>query len=459
LAGAALLGLSVAGMSPVCPHSPPGALAAVMAPETIVQEVYEVVDQHFLDAREGGYSRERWSQLRDEGLQRLEKEKAKRGGDKEGDDRESDEARRIAKQMLKKGIPGGDPYTRLLLPKEFERLAKYDASGVGMNLGTSSEFKSRVDASELAFPEKGSETAEAEDPFVVLGVVINSPAEIAGIHQGDRLLSIGGKAPKGITPLQAAQLIKEDAEGGSEVRLTIQRRSDGRVMDVVVQKPAPAPKDKSPQNQLLRWASGIRDVSTPVEYKMRETSDGRREGYVYLREFNAKAPLDVKRALISLDEQGADYFVLDLRDNLGGLVPAGVEVSRLFLGSEAPIVYTMTKDGNLQDRAPHPTDYQPPLTDKPLALLVNKGTASASEIVAGALKDNCRAALVGDTTFGKGLIQSVYELSDGSGLIVTVGKYVTPAHLDIDRHGISTSFKTIPSLAELQEYERACKIK
>lgn len=104
--------------------------------------------------------------------------------------------------------------------------------------------------------------------------------------------------------------------------------------------------------------------------------------------------------------------------------------------------------------------YQPPITDKPLIVLVNKRTASASEIVAGALKDNCRASLVGDqATFGKGLIQSVYELSDGSGLIVTVGKYVTPAQVDIDKHGISTNFKSIPTLEQQQEYIAACKLK
>mmetsp|Transcript_5031 Transcript_5031/g.12836 ORF Transcript_5031/g.12836 Transcript_5031/m.12836 type:complete len:100 (-) Transcript_5031:71-370(-) len=99
------------------------------------------------------------------------------------------------------------------------------------------------------------------------------------------------------------------------------------------------------------------------------------------------------------------------------------------------------------------------MTDKPLVLLVNGSTASASEIVAGALKDNCRATLAGETTFGKGLIQSVYELSDGSGLIVTVGKYVTPARVDIDRHGISTSFKKIPSMEEMQSNIRACRVK
>ncbi len=98
------------------------------------------------------------------------------------------------------------------------------------------------------------------------------------------------------------------------------------------------------------------------------------------------------------------------------------------------------------------------MTEKPLVVLVNGSTASASEIVAGALKDNCRATLAGDTTFGKGLIQSVYELSDGSGLIVTVGKYLTPAKVDIDRSGIATAFKKIPSLEEINQNIAACRL-
>ena len=146
----------------------------------------------------------------------------------------------------------------------------------------------------------------------------------------------------------------------------------------------------------MRWAQG-KGKSYPVDFKMRKGKDGAREGYVNLKEFTARAPAGVREALkqvsrvragrdgalderaadtdlgtiaaalassfpsspLQLDAEGADYFVLDLRDNLGGLVPAGVEISRLFLGSDAPVVYTMTKGGGLQDRVPHPATYQP----------------------------------------------------------------------------------------------------
>ena len=127
--------------------------------------------------------------------------------------------------MLKRGIPSGDPYTRLLMPDEFERLSKYDVSGVGLNLGTREEYEQRVGSARdvIAGPTTTNNNAVAAgyDPFVVLGVVIHSPAEEAGIRQGDRILSIDGEAPAGLTPMQAAQRIK-DARS-AETRLRVMR--------------------------------------------------------------------------------------------------------------------------------------------------------------------------------------------------------------------------------------------
>lgn len=99
-----------------------------------------------------------------------------------------------------------------------------------------------------------------------------------------------------------------------------------------------------------------------------------------------------------------------------------------------------------------------PLTNLPLTVLVDNSTASASEILAGALKDNCRAVLAGERTYGKGLIQSVYALSDGTGLVLTVGKYLTPAKVDIDREGIKPDFKNVPTVKNAQEKIEACKV-
>ncbi|CAI5480537.1 unnamed protein product [Closterium sp. Yama58-4] len=171
----------------------------------------------------------------------------------------------------------------------------------------------------------------------------------------------------------------------------------------------------------------------------------------------AAAKRDVVTAIQRLEAAGATSFVLDLQDNPGGLVQSGVEIAKLFLERGQTVVYTEARPGDLpQKRSIEATGK--PLTRAPLTVLVNGRTASASEIVAGALHDNCRAVLVGSRTFGKGLIQSVYELNDGSGMVVTVGKYVTPGLVDIDGNGIAADFRRKPS-GEMARWKLAnCKV-
>ncbi len=123
---------------------------------------------------------------------------------------------------------------------------------------------------------------------------------------------------------------------------------------------------------------------------------------------------------------------MDLRNNPGGLLQAGIEIARLWL-DEGTIVYTVNRQGVMGSFEATGEA----LTHDPLVVLVNQGTASASEILAGALKDNGRATILGEKTFGKGLIQSLFDLSDGSGLAVTVARYETPAHQDINKLGIT----------------------
>ncbi len=132
----------------------------------------------------------------------------------------------------------------------------------------------------------------------------------------------------------------------------------------------------------------------------------------------------------------------------------GLEVARLFLSDGAPIVLTQSK---AMASAP-PTALGPAASRLPLTVLVNEHTASASEILAGALRDNCRGVLAGRRTYGKGLIQSVYELSDSSGLVITVGKYLTPRGTDIDRAGIAPDFAAPPAPEVAAEALRACRL-
>jgi carboxyl-terminal processing protease len=168
-----------------------------------------------------------------------------------------------------------------------------------------------------------------------------------------------------------------------------------------------------------------------VEHQINTTADGMKVGYIRLKQFNATATKDMRLAVKELEEKGVQGYVLDLRSNPGGLLMASVEIARQWL-NEGTIVSTKTRDG-IQDvkRANGRA-----LTTKPLVVLVNEGSASASEILSGALQDNQRAVLVGQKTFGKGLVQSVRGLSDGSGMTVTIAKYLTPSGRDIHKHGI-----------------------
>jgi carboxyl-terminal processing protease len=155
-------------------------------------------------------------------------------------------------------------------------------------------------------------------------------------------------------------------------------------------------------------------------------------GYIRLSQFSANAAQEVAAAVADLEKQGARAYILDLRNNPGGLLQAGIEIARIWL-DEGAIVYTANRQGTQDSFSAAGTA----LTKAPLAVLVNQGTASASEILAGALQDNGRAVLVGEKTFGKGLIQSLFELPEGAGLAVTVAKYETPNHRDIHKQGIA----------------------
>jgi carboxyl-terminal processing protease len=169
----------------------------------------------------------------------------------------------------------------------------------------------------------------------------------------------------------------------------------------------------------------------PVYAQLQTSESGTAIGYIRLSQFSANATAEMADAISRLQGEGAQAYILDLRNNPGGLLQAGIEIARLWLDS-GTIVYTVNRQGVLGSFEA----VGEALTDAPLAILVNQGTASASEILAGALQDNGRAQLVGEKTFGKGLIQSLFDLSDGSGLAVTVAKYETPNHRDIHKLGI-----------------------
>ncbi len=282
-----------------------------------------------------------------------------------------------------------DPYTRLLRPDQYHSLqvnTSGELSGVGLQISTN--------------PETG-----------ILEVIVplaGSPAEAAGIQPRDRIIAIDGIETKNLSLDEAAAHMR--GKKGTSVALTVQ----------------------SPGTEKVRTVEVVRDIVSlnPVFAKL-ETYHDQKVGYVRLNQFSANAREEIAQAVTNLQAQGADRYVLDLRNNPGGLLQAGIEIARLWLDQET-IVYTVNRQGVLDSFVG--TGH--PLSQAPLAVLVNQATASASEILAGALQDNHRALLIGEKTFGKGLIQSLFELSDGSGIAVTVAQYETPEHHNINQLGI-----------------------
>ncbi|MEO1069144.1 MAG: S41 family peptidase [Cyanobacteria bacterium J06638_6] len=159
---------------------------------------------------------------------------------------------------------------------------------------------------------------------------------------------------------------------------------------------------------------------------------GRSIGYIRLIEFNANASTQMADAIRALSDAGVEGFVLDLRGNPGGLLMASIDISRMWL-QHGPIVRTLDRSGNDEAISANRTA----LTDLPLTVLVDGRSASSSEILTGALRDNNRATVVGAPTYGKALVQSLHGLTDGSGLTVTVAHYYTPNGTDISSKGIT----------------------
>ncbi len=343
--------------------------AAAFTPEQqLVLQAWRTVNQAYYDE---SFNHQNWWLTRDRTLkQQIPTEEA-------------------AYQAITKMIATLDePFTRLLRPEQYRSLKVNTAgelSGVGLQIGVKADSKS----------------------IEVIAPIAGSPAAQAGILPHDLIIEIDAVPTSELTLDTAA--VKMRGAKGTNVSLLIQTA------------------DKSPREIILiRQKIELNPVTAELH-----TENGRKIGYLRLSQFSAKAAQELGDNITKLKQRGATGYVLDLRNNPGGLVQAGVEIARQWL-NEGAIVYTVDRKGAIDEIDANGTA----LTDAPLAVLVNEGTASASEILAGALQDNGRATLIGTKTFGKGLIQSLFDLPNGSGLAVTVAKYETPNHHDIHKLGI-----------------------
>ena len=295
-----------------------------------------------------------------------------------------------------------DPYTRFLDPKEFKEM-QIDTSGELLGVGI--QLSLDKDTKELT----------------VVSPIEGTPAAKAGVQPKDVIVTIDGKSTSGMSTADAVKLIR--GPEGSKVVLGLRRK--GQVLNV----------------PLVRARIEINSVDSSLN----TAPNGSKVGYIRLKQFNANASREMRNAIRELESQGAQGYVLDLRSNPGGLLEASVDIARQWL-NEGTIVSTRTREGIRDVRRATGSA----ITDKPMVVLVNEGSASASEILSGALQDNDRAQLVGMKTFGKGLVQSVRGLADGSGMTVTIAKYLTPSGRDIHKNGIEPDVQATMTEEEIR---------
>jgi carboxyl-terminal processing protease len=286
----------------------------------------------------------------------------------------------------------GDPYTAYLAPADYELVRQETASrfsGIGISMLPTSRG------------------------FVVVSMR-SGPAQRAGVRVGDTIVRIGGVRAAKLSMAQALARIL--GPRGTTVHLALTRLGqhgfDLRVRRAIVQAPVV-------QTRLLSYA-------------------GKRWGVVHLSAFRVGAAAVLGRELRALDRQGVQGFVLDLRQNPGGLLDQAVAVSSLFLDRGVVVSLTGAHQPREVFRAIGGT-----VTHKPLVVLVDRYSASSSEVVAAALRDNHRAVLVGERTFGKALVQSIEPLQDGAALELTIARYTTPAGTNISGVGVKPQIRAV----------------
>ena len=337
----------------------------------VIDHVWQIVYRDFLDS-DGKFNKSNWIKLRKKLLSKNYPN--------------ADDAYIAIREMLNNL---NDPYTRFLDPKEFNEM-RIDTSGelTGVGIQISKDSDSGF--------------------LVIISPIEGSPASESGIQAKDKIISIDNISTKSLDIEGAVKLIR--GKKGTKVNLEILR--NGTIF----------------KKTLMRKKIEIKSVTS----KINSSRNGFLIGYLRIKQFNANASKDLKKAILDYETKNVSGYILDLRSNPGGLLDSSIEISRQFI-DKGIIVSTLSKNGLKEVKRANGSA----LTSKPLVVLVNEGSASASEIVSGAIRDNLRGKLVGKKTFGKGLVQSMRSLVDGSGLTVTVAKYLTPNGIDINKFGIT----------------------
>jgi carboxyl-terminal processing protease len=291
----------------------------------------------------------------------------------------------------------GDKYSRILDSNQYLAIQKYDLIGIGATL----------------MPDQQKHIIVGAPP------VPGSASDRAGLKVGDYIAAVNGVPTDGRSAFDIIDQISDDPNAKT-ITMTVKREGNegqqGFTKDITMER-------------------AFAEVRNPIQFKVSETrKDGTKVGYVRIVEFNGIVKAKLEEAIHSLEKDGVNAYVIDVRGNPGGAFQSAVEISSLFLDDR---IATYVIDSN-QAKLPFRTASGSVLVDSkdPIAIWIDRNSASASEVFTGSLHDNCRAVVMGENSFGKGKIQAVYGLKDGAGLVLTVAKYVTPSGTDIQGAGI-----------------------
>ncbi len=279
------------------------------------------------------------------------------------------------------------------------------------------KYKELQNDTQGAFGGLGIVIAMKDNFITVVSPMEDSPGAKAGIMSGDRIVKIDGKSTEKMSLGDAVKTLR--GEPNTDVKISLFRPSSGQVKDYTL-------------TRAIINVDMVKDINGKKEFPLGEN----KIGYIRLVQFGEKTSSDLEAALKKLKAQGMQGLVLDLRWNPGGLLEQAVDVCEKFLPRGVLVVSTEGRNP-AQNSERKSTGRGDELHEMPMVVLVNLGSASASEIVAGCLQDRKRAIILGEKTFGKGSVQSILPLSDGSALRLTTAKYYTPSHKVIHEVGIT----------------------
>ncbi len=322
--------------------------------------------------------------------------------------------RALTYNSLRGMLSGLDPHSQFMEPDSFKDMQD--------------DTRSRYDGLGLVVSAK-------DGVLIVVSAMEDTPAAKAGFVSGDQILKINGATTEKMQLSDAMAALK--GRPGDPITLQILRPASKEVRDI----------------QLVRTEIKLESVKDTHLIDSALTGDYK-VGYVRIIQFNEPTADELNKRLDELQKQGMEALVLDLRNNPGGLLNSAVDVCGQFLPPRTMVVYTEGRTPSSHREYPTPSTSKP-RGDFPVAVLINGGSASGAEIVAGALKDLNRAILVGETTFGKGSVQSVISLPDGSAVRLTTAKYFTPSKQVIHQHGVTPTIRATLTT----EQERALNAK